>query len=222
MEIKKIATIYNGFEDKFGIPRQSGLINNISKIVFEPEYSVPEAFRGLDEYEYVWIIWEFSLAETGSFSPTVRPPRLGGNKRVGVFSTRSPFRPNNLGLSSVKLLDIRTENDRTVLYVSGADIMSGTAIFDIKPYIPFTDSHENAKAGFSDKVKNQKSEVVFDCDTRGFNPNFIDEVTAILSEDPRPHYIEDVERVYGLRYNKTEIKFKANKKTIYVISINKL
>ena len=150
-EMKMIAHIESDFTEKFGIPRQSGLVENlVSRIVFEKEYRVPEAFRGLEDFSHIWIIWQFSEAVREDWSPTVRPPRLGGNKRMGVFATRSPFRPNSIGLSSVRLLKIDFDcPEAPVLYVSGADMLNGTPIFDIKPYLPYTDSHPEASGGFA-------------------------------------------------------------------------
>ena len=152
--MKIIAKIYTEFDEKFGIPRQSGLVEEtVGKIVFEPEYRNPEALRGIDGYSHLWLLWQFSEAVRDDWSPTVRPPRLGGNKRMGVFATRSPFRPNPIGLSSVRLLEVRqTKNEGTVLIVGGADILSGTPIYDVKPYLAFTDSHPDAIGGFADKV----------------------------------------------------------------------
>ena len=162
MEIKTIAKIHSDFPEKFGIPRQSGLVDElISKIVFEKEYRIPEAFRGLEDFSHIWVIWQFSEAVRDKWSPTVRPPRLGGNKRVGVFATRSPFRPNSIGLSSVKLLKIDREcPEAPVLYISGGDMMDGTPVIDIKPYLPYTDSHPDADGGFA----LQQKEGVLDVD----------------------------------------------------------
>lgn len=219
--LKKIATVYNGYEHKFGIPRQSGIVDNLSKVVIEPEFSREEAFNGIEEYEYLWLIWEFTESEREKFYPTVRPPRLGGNKRVGVFATRSPFRPNPIGLSSVRLIKKEVENGIITLIVEGADILSGTPIYDIKPYIPYTDSHDDAKAGFSDGVKAYSIGVVFDCDDSVMPEKIRQEVIKILSHDPRPSYIENDDRVYGLSYSGYEIKFTANSDAITVKSITK-
>ena len=157
MQIKPIATIQNGFPEKFGIPRQSGLVPTVSKIIFEEEYRTPDALKGLEGFSHLWLIWHFSLNEEKEWSPTVRPPRLGGNKRVGVFATRSPFRPNPLGLSCVKIEKIITEEKYgMVIYVTGADLADGTPIYDIKPYLPFTDSHPDATGGFADENRNSQ------------------------------------------------------------------
>ena len=161
--MKIIAKIKNDFKEKFGIPRQSGIARNmLSRIVFEPEYRVREALRGIEEYSHLWLIWEFSEAKREGWSPTVRPPRLGGNKRMGVFATRSPYRPNPIGLSSVKLVSVdESEGEGLVLTVSGADLLDGTPIYDIKPYLSFTDSHPDAVCGFADRVKEQRLSVNF-------------------------------------------------------------
>ena len=163
MKMKVIAHIYTDFPEKFGIPRQSGLIEELEgKIVFTPEYRNPEALRGLEDFSHIWLLWEFSEAVREDWSPTVRPPLLGGNKRMGVFATRSPFRPNSIGLSSVKLDRIeQTEKEGTVLYVKGADLMNGTPIYDIKPYLPYADSHPEAVGGFTENLDERKLEVDF-------------------------------------------------------------
>lgn len=161
-EFEKIAYIRNGFTTKFGIPRQSGLAEISSEIIFYPEYRVAEAFRGLEEYSHLWLLWEFSEAVRENWSPTVRPPRLGGNQRMGVFATRSPFRPNPIGLSVVKLIKIDWESEEgPVLLVSGADLMNGTPIFDVKPYLPYVDSHPDARTGFAGRVMDYELQVVF-------------------------------------------------------------
>ncbi len=209
MNLKVIAHIYNDFVDKFGIPRQSGLVPQmISQIVFEKEYRVQEALRGIEDFSHLWLLWQFSENTKTEWSPCVRPPRLGGNKRVGVFATRSPFRPNPIGLSSVKLEKIEHTNNRgTVLYVSGADILSGTPIFDIKPYIAYTDSHPEAKCGFADIMLDYSLEVDFPKNLLEKLPeNIHDTVTSMLKNDPRPSYQED-ERTYAMCYADYEIKF---------------
>ena len=209
--IKPIAHIECDFPEKFGVPRQSGLIDSLAaKIVFEPEYRDPNAFKGIEEYSHLWLIWQFSLSESGkAWSPTVRPPRLGGNKRMGVFATRSPFRPNPLGLSSVKLLSL--ENDAAlgpVLMVSGADLVNGTPIYDIKPYLSFTDSHPEAVCGFADSTKEYSIEVsVSDKLLERVAPEKRDALIEILKSDPRPAYQNDSERIYGFTFSEYEIKF---------------
>lgn len=222
--MKVIARIRTDFKEKFGIPRQSGLVESLrARIVFEPEYRVKEALRGIEDFSHLWLMWEFSEAKRDTWSPTVRPPRLGGNKRVGVFATRSPFRPNPIGLSSVRLLGVEhsaTEGD--VLIVSGADLMDGTPIYDIKPYLPFTDSHPDAKGGFADEKKGYAAEVIIpDEVAKGISPERLGEIRDLLREDPRPSYRDDEEREYGMSYAGLEISFKATGSTIEVTRINK-
>ena len=207
---KIIARIHTDFPTKFGIPRQSGLVSALkSMIVFEPEYRNPEALRGLDGFSHIWLIWGFSEAECREWSPTVRPPRLGGNKRMGVFATRSPFRPNSLGLSSVKLDKIELHPDfGTVLHVSGADLMDNTPIYDIKPYLPYTDSHPDAVGGFADPVKDNTLEVEFPEEWLRLIPeNKREALLEVLANDPRPSYQNDPERIYGFEFAGFEIKF---------------
>lgn len=209
--MKIIAKIHTEFDEKFGIPRQSGLVEEtVGKIVFEPEYRNPEALRGIEGYSHLWLIWSFSKAMRETWSPTVRPPRLGGNKRMGVFATRSPYRPNPIGLSSVKLLEIRqTENEGTVLIVGGADLLSGTPIYDIKPYLAFTDSHPDAKGGFADEVKEYEIEVEMSDEVRSrLTPDEEKKLTALLRQDPRPSYKSEDEKIYGMKLGGKEIKFK--------------
>lgn len=211
MDMKEIAHIETDFSEKFGIPRQSGLIAETkAKIIFEPEYRTWDAFKGLEQYSHIWIIWKFSKAVRKNWSATVKPPRLGGNKRVGVFATRSPFRPNPIGLSSVKLESVQQDNVLgTVLYVSGADLMNGTPIYDIKPYLAYTDSHPEAVGGFADEVRAYKLSVNFPKELQAkLTPEFVTCVTKIIEQDPRPSYIEDEQRVYGVSYAGYNIKFK--------------
>ena len=220
MEI--IAKIYTEFDEKFGIPRQSGLVNEtLGKIVFEPKYRVDESLRGIDGYSHLWLIWQFSKAMGREWSPTVRPPRLGGNKRMGVFATRSPFRPNPIGLSSVKLIKVeKTEHEGTVLWVSGADILSGTPIYDIKPYLPFTDSHQDATGGFADDVAEYKIEVEFDEEiAKKLTSDEIKKLSAILEQDPRPSYKAEDERSYGMKFLGREITFKYENCKLIVTNI---
>ena len=210
LTLKKIAHIENGFDSKFGIPRQSGLAKVESTVVFEPPYNDINALRGIEEYSHLWLIWGFSEAERKEWSPTVRPPRLGGNKKVGVFATRSPFRPNPLGLSSVKLKAvIKDKKGRLCLVVLGADLKNNTPIFDIKPYLSFTDCHETAVCGFSDSVREKELAVEFEEEIKnGYNAELLKTITELIAQDPRPAYIENDDRVYGFKYNNFEIKFK--------------
>ncbi len=216
-----IAKIRSEFPGKFGIPRQSNLVKGlVARVVFEKKYRVPEALRGIEEYSYLWLIWEFSENKKSTWSPTVRPPRLGGNDRMGVFATRSGFRPNNLGLSSVKLLGTeKTKQEGTVLLVSGADLMDGTPIYDIKPYLPFTDSHPNAKAGFVDEKAFRKLRVTFLPKAKaGIAPDKLNTLSELLSNDPRPAYQEDG-RIYGFEYASMHIRFTVEGDLLSVISI---
>jgi len=222
MELKVIAYARNGHTDKFGIPRQSRDESPIlTRIVFEPEYRVAEALRGIEEFSHLWILWGFSEVDT--WSPTVRPPRLGGNKRMGVFATRSPYRPNPIGLSSVQLVGI--ENGE--LIVSGADVLDGTPIYDIKPYLSFSDSHEDAKNGFAEETKNRTLEVVLmpaqNQHETSIRPaeNTVQEICYILSQDPRPGYQDDPEREYKLDYAGYTVTFFVKKQTVFVKKIEK-
>ena len=211
--MKIIAHIFNDFPKKFGIPRQSGIIESLQgRIVFEPEYRNPEAIRGLEEFSHIWLIWEFSEAKRDEWSPTVRPPRLGGNVRKGVFATRSPFRPNPIGLSSVKLERIETNPKLgPVLHVSGADLMDGTPIYDIKPYIAYTDSHPDAVSGFAAKPAEYLLEVDFPDELLEKVPmEHRESLMAVLAHDPRPQYQDDPERIYGMEYAHLEVKFKVD------------
>ena len=214
--MKHIAHIENSFDTKFGIPRQSGLTGLESRIVFEKEYSSPEAVRGLEEFSHIWLIWETSESITEEFSPTVRPPRFGGNVRVGVFATRSPFRPNPIGLSCVELVRIEADAKRgPVLVVKGADLMNMTPIYDIKPYVPYTDCRENASEGFA-TAPEENFEVVFECTV----PEKIKkDLEEILCLDPRPRYHEEG-REYGFSYGGYEIKFEVNNNTVAVKDIS--
>ncbi len=219
-----IATIKTDFPTKFGIPRQSGLVPKLcGKIVFEPEYRDASALRGIEGYTHLWLIWKFSENVTENWSPTVRPPRLGGNKRVGVFATRSPFRPNPIGLSSVKLERIITDTpDGTVLEVSGADLMDGTPIYDIKPYIAYTDSHPDALGGFSSDVFEKALEVVIPKELSDALPESIKEpLLQLLSNDPRPGYQQDDERVYSFEYAGYSVGFKVKNQILTVVKLEK-
>lgn len=220
--MKVIAHIHSDFPTKFGIPRQSGLVESLkAKIVFEPEYRNSDALRGMDEYSHLWLIWEFSEAKRDTWSPTVRPPRLGGNKRMGVFATRSPYRPNPIGLSCVKLeaIDFATENG-PVIIVSGADLLDGTPIYDIKPYLPFADSRPDAIGGFADTVKGDQLQVQCSEEVMLQIPKqHRQAVIDILAQDPRPHYQQDPTRIYGMEYANMEIKFRVEDTTLVVCEI---
>jgi len=224
VSIQVIARMHSDFATKFGIPRQSGLVEELrSTIVFEPEFRNPDALRGIEEFSHLWIIWQFSEAVRQGWSPTVRPPRLGGNTRMGVFATRSPFRPNNLGLSSVKLLGVEhTEKYGTVLHVGGADLMDGTPIFDIKPYIAYGDCHTDATGGFTDRTGDFLLKVEFPQDLLALLPE--DKRSAaigVLSHDPRPSYQRKPDRVYGLTFAGWDIRFTVHENTLQVIELNK-
>ena len=218
-----IAYIYTEFPTKFGIPRQSGIIETLrGTIVFEPEYRNPDAVRGLEEFSHLWLIWEFSEAKRDTWSPTVRPPRLGGNTRKGVFATRSPFRPNPIGLSSVKLEKIEMNPKLgPVLHVAGADLMDGTPIYDIKPYIVYTDSHPEAVSGFAEKPAEYLLDVDFLEDLLQKVPeNQRENLTEVLAHDPRPQYQDDPERIYGMAFGNLEVKFQVDGKHLTVLEIN--
>ena len=220
--MKSIAHIHTDFPTKFGIPRQSGIIESLQgRIVFEPEYRNTEAVRGLEEFSHIWLIWEFSEAVREDWSPTVRPPRLGGNVRKGVFATRSPFRPNPIGLSSVKLEKVEIDPKLgPVLHVSGADLMDGTPIYDIKPYIAYTDSHPEAVSGFASKPAEYLLEVDFpDTLLQKVNPELRESLIEVLAHDPRPQYHNDPERVYGMEFGGMEVKFKVDGILLSVVDI---
>ena len=220
--MKTIAHIHTDFPTKFGIPRQSGIIASLQgKIVFEPEYRIPEAVRGLEDFSHIWLLWEFSEAVRDNWSPTVRPPRLGGNVRKGVFATRSPFRPNPIGLSSVRLEKVEFEpNLGPVLYVSGADLMDGTPIYDIKPYIAYTDSHPDAVSGFASTPAEFLLEVDFPESLLQKVPeNQRKSLIDVLAHDPRPQYQDDPERVYGMAFGGMEVKFKVDGMQLTVLEV---
>ena len=217
-----IARIKSDFSEKFGIPRQSGLVEELqSTIIFEPEFRNPDASRGLEDYSHLWLIWQFSKAVRQDWSPTVRPPRLGGNKRMGVFATRSPFRPNAIGLSSVKILGIEhTELWGTVIHVGGADLLDGTPIFDIKPYIPYSDCHPDATGGFTDTAADFILEVVVADDLLQKIPeNKRKALIGVLSHDPRPSYQSDPDRIYGLTFAGYDVRFTVCENTLTVCEI---
>ena len=220
--IKPIARMHSDFPTKFGIPRQSGLVNELeSTIVFEPEYRNPDALRGIEAFSHIWLLWEFSEAVRDEWSPTVRPPRLGGNKRMGVFATRSPFRPNAVGLSGVRLESVELHTDRgPILHVSGADLMDGTPIYDIKPYLAFADSHPEATGGFTDQTKEYALEVeIPDTILQRVNKDKREALKAVLAHDPRPSYQNDPERVYGMEFAGYEVKFRVAEGVLSVIDI---
>ena len=223
--IQPIARMRSDFPTKFGIPRQSGLVEELhSTIVFEPEFRNPDTLRGIEGFSHLWLIWQFSEAVRDHWSPTVRPPRLGGNTRMGVFATRSPFRPNNLGLSCVKLLGIeQTAENGTVLHVAGADLMDGTPIFDIKPYIPYSDSHPDALGGFTDTAGEFILRVDFPEELLLRLPESKREAAvAVLSHDPRPSYQRKPGRVYGLSFAGFDIRFTVEGSELTVIELSPL
>jgi tRNA-Thr(GGU) m(6)t(6)A37 methyltransferase TsaA len=221
--IKPIARIKNSFDSKFAIPRQSGILNEMkSEILFEKDYRIDEALREIGSFSHLWLIWGFSENPKGKWSPTVRPPKLGGNKRVGVFATRSPFRPNGLGLSSVKLLEVKKSKEKGMyLVVSGADILNGTPIYDIKPYLPFTDIHPDATGGFTEAIDTKKLGVVIPDNIKSsYDVEFIKNLEVILSQNPRPSYHNDPDRVYGFSFAEREIKFKVDGNILTVVEID--
>lgn len=224
VEMHPIAHMCSDFPTKFGIPRQSGLVEELrSMIVFEPEYRSEDALRGIEDFSHLWLIWQFSQAVREGWSPTVRPPRLGGNTRMGVFATRSPFRPNNLGLSCVRLLEVKhTQQYGTVLIVGGADLLDGTPIFDIKPYIPYSDSRPEAAGGFTDRVGDFLLDVKFPQELLEKLP--ADKQAAavgVLSHDPRPSYQRKPGRVYGLNFAGFDIRFTVEDAVLTVQSVQK-
>ena len=220
--IQVIARMHSDFATKFGIPRQSGLVEELkSTIVFEPEFRNPDTLRGIEDFSHLWIIWQFSEAVRSGWSPTVRPPRLGGNTRMGVFATRSPFRPNNLGLSCVKLLGVEQTSDQgTVLHVSGADLMDGPPIFDIKPYIPYADSHPDALGGFTDTAGEFLLQVDFPADLLALLPEQKRAAAiGVLSHDPRPSYQRKPGRIYGLPFAGFDIRFTVEEEKLTVCEV---
>ena len=219
-----IAHIRSPYTSKFGIPRQSNIVSELpATIVFTPEYRVAEALRGIEEFDYLWLIWQFSENVRDTWSPTVRPPRLGGNQRMGVFATRSSFRPNAMGLSSVRLLSVETHSSEgPLLHVAGADLMDGTPIFDIKPYIPYTDAHPDARSGFAPTPAQRLLEV--ECPDNLLM--LIDEplrpsLLQLLAHDPRPQYQHDAERIYGFPFAGCEIRFRVEDDTLTVVAVEK-
>lgn len=227
MEIKPIAYIRTDFPEKFGIPRQSGLAKTLrGRIVFEPEYRNPDALRGLEEFSHIWLIWEFSAnRSTSSWQPTVRPPRLGGNAHMGVFATRSPFRPNPLGLSCVKMDSIEFSSpDGPVINVCGADLMDGTPVYDIKPYIKYADSRPEAVCGYVDRLEERSLKVVFPSELadRVADKSVIPPLMETLRLDPRPSYHDDPERVYGLSFAGYNVRFRVAGQVLNVIDLEVL
>lgn len=217
-----IARMKSDFPSKFGIPRQSGLVDTLrSTIIFEPDFRNADALRGIEEFSHLWLIWQFSESVRNDWSPTVRPPRLGGNTRLGVFATRSPFRPNSIGLSSVKLLELeQTTQYGTVIHVAGADLMDGTPIFDIKPYIPYCDCHTDASGGFTATAQDYILKVnIEDSILRKVPPSKSDALLDVLSHDPRPSYQQDSQRIYGLMFAGFNIRFQVSDGQLTVIEI---
>ncbi|MBQ3217145.1 MAG: tRNA (N6-threonylcarbamoyladenosine(37)-N6)-methyltransferase TrmO [Oscillospiraceae bacterium] len=217
--MEHIAHIHSEFPTKFGIPRQSGLAESLcAEIVFEEKYRNPDALRGIEGFSHLWLIWEFSQAKRSNWSPTVRPPRLGGNERMGVFATRSPFRPNPIGLSCVKLEEVRWEE--MVLVVSGADLLDGTPIFDIKPYLPYADSHPEAMGGFANSMPEAQLQV--ECRSELLEklpPRQRRALLEVLSQDPRPSYQEDPERVYGMAFAGFDVRFRIAEDRLTVLEL---
>ena len=227
MEIRPIAHIRTDFPEKFGIPRQSGLARSLrGRIVFEPEYRNPDALRGLEDFSHIWLIWEFlANRSTSTWQPTVRPPRLGGNTSMGVFATRSPFRPNPLGLSCVKLESIEfSTNEGPVIHVCGADLMDGTPIYDIKPYIRYADARPEAVCGYVDSLEERSLKVVFptDLSEKISDKSVIPALIETLRLDPRPSYHDDSERIYGLSFSDFNVRFKVQGGVLTVVNVEPL
>lgn len=219
--MKIIAHIRTDFTSKFGVPRQSGLIDELeATVVFEEPYRVAEAFRGLEEFSHIWLLWQFSQAVRDTWSPTVRPPMLGGNTRVGVFATRSPFRPNAIGMSCVRLMAVeQTAEFGPVLRVRGADLMDGTPIYDIKPYLPFADSRPDAVGGFADRVEDRTVMVQGEEKLAVLPPDKRDALLKVLASDPRPTYQDDPERIYGFGFAGFEVRFTVSDRVLTVVSV---
>lgn len=223
--MKIIGHIYTDFTTKFGIPRQSGIVKEAAgKIVFQKEYRIKEAFRGLEGFSHIWLLWQFSESVRDNWSPTVRPPMLGGNKRMGVFATRSPFRPNSIGLSAVRLERIDLDSkEGPVLYVSGVDLMNGTPIYDIKPYLPFADSIDDATGGFSQEVEDRTLKVIFPKELSSVIPaEKLTVLMGVLSDDPRPTYKDDPDREYGMEFGGYEIGFTVKDGVLTVVRTQKI
>ena len=221
-QVKVIARMHSLFPTKFGIPRQSGLVEQLhSLVVFEPEYRDPQALRGIEEFSHLWLIWQFSQAVREDWSPTVRPPKLGGNRRMGVFATRSPFRPNAIGLSSVRLegVDLHT-NEGPVLHISGADLMDSSPIFDIKPYLPYTDAHPEAVGGFAALAPEGRLRVLCPDELlEKLPPDRRPALLEVLSQDPRPAYQSAPDRIYGMPFANTDVRFRVEGDCLTVLEI---
>ncbi len=222
--IRPIAHIHSDFATKFGIPRQAGIVEALeSVLVFEPEFRDPEALRGIEGFSHLWLIWQFSENVRAGFSPTVRPPRLGGNERMGVFATRSPFRPNALGLSCVKLLGLeQTENYGTVLRLAGADLMDGTPVYDVKPYVPYADCHPEALSGFAADSGKTLNVVFLEGVKEKVPSEKLAALTGVLANDPRPRYQKDPTRVYAMEFAGQEVKFRVEGEELTVCEIERL
>ncbi|MBS6398177.1 MAG: tRNA (N6-threonylcarbamoyladenosine(37)-N6)-methyltransferase TrmO [Clostridiales bacterium] len=222
--MKIIARIHTDFPEKFGIPRQSGLVQELKgKVVFEPEFRNPEIVRGLEEFSHIWLLWQFSESKKENWSATVKPPRLGGKKRMGVFATRSPYRPNDIGLSCVRLERVELEEGAgPVLYVTGADMLDGTPIYDIKPYIPLSDCHPEALEGYTEETKKHELTVVFPDELLKRYPREKQEtIQKVLAQDPRPAYVQDPERIYGLGFAGFDVKFRVEGQVLTVCDVVK-
>ena len=219
-----MAKIYTEFPDKFGIPRQSGLVKGLmGRIVFEPEFRNPDSLRGIEDYDYLWLLWKFEGVEREKWSPTVRPPRLGGETHMGVFATRSPFRPNPIGLSSVKLEGIEQTEDGAVLVVSGVDLRDNTPIYDIKPYLPYVDSHPDARGGFAAEKVDCQLQVNFPQSLLEQLPKEKQQtIIEVLKQDPRPAYHEDEERIYGVSFAGFNVRFVVKQGILTVTEVEKL
>ena len=222
--MKIIAHIETDFLEKFGIPRQSGLVRELTgRIVFEPEYRSKDAVKGLDGYDYIWLLWQFEGTERATWSATVKPPRLGGNEHVGVFATRSPFRPNNIGLSSVHLDKVELAEEGPILHVSGIDLRNQTPIYDIKPYLPHVDSHPDAKSGFAGEVKDYELAVIFPEELlRVFPSEKQKAIVEVLKQDPRPSYHNDENRKYGVSFAGYDVHFTVKDQVLTVFEVVKL
>ncbi|MCQ2602826.1 MAG: tRNA (N6-threonylcarbamoyladenosine(37)-N6)-methyltransferase TrmO [Clostridia bacterium] len=223
MEIKPIAIIKTDFKDKFGVPRQSGRVSGIyGQIIFEPEFRNPDALRGIENFSHLWLIFDFSLAHTDKWSATVRPPRLGGNEKVGVFASRSPFRPNSLGLSSVRLVKIEESENGLALIVEGADLVDGTPIYDIKPYIPYADCHNDATGSFADENKNHHLEVTVSNEIKSkIKPEKLQPIIDCIADDPRPSYQND-DRIYSMRFDVYDVHFTVENDTAIIVGVDVL
>ena len=222
-ELKVIAHIHTDMPEKFGIPRQSGVVKSLTgRIVFEPEFRSYDAVKGLDDFSHLWLLWEFEGVPQDKFNATVRPPRLGGNETMGVFATRSPFRPNPIGLSSVKLEGVEKTADGPVIVVSGIDLRDNPPIFDIKPYLAYADSHPDAKEGFAGAHVYEQLDVSFPSEYRGMIDSCdLETVISLLREDTRPHYQKDPDRIYGMAFKNLNIKFKVNENLLTIIGVEK-